>query len=55
MSNIDFLTADVAKLLLNGQVTFSQGGAADLPKISISLRDYYCKLGFFELKQIKAL
>ena len=32
MSNINFLTAVVIKLLSNVEITFSQEGATDLPK-----------------------
>ena len=32
MSNINFLTAGVIKLLSNAEITFSQEGATDLPK-----------------------
>ena len=32
MSDINFLTAGVIKLLSNAEVTFSQAGATDLPK-----------------------
>ena len=32
MSDINFLIADVIKLLTNAEVTFSQAGATDLPE-----------------------
>ena len=32
VSDINFLTAGVIKLLSNAEITFSQAGAADLPK-----------------------
>ena len=32
ISNINFLTAGVIKLLSNAEITFSQEGATDLPK-----------------------
>ena len=46
MSNINFLTAGVIKLLSNAEITFSQEGATDLPKKYLApglstLNDYF--------------
>ena len=46
MSNINFLTAGVIKLLSNAEITFSQEGATDLPKQYLvpglcTLNDYF--------------
>ena len=46
MSNINFLTTGVIKLLSNAEITFSQEGATDLPKKYLvpglcTLNDYF--------------
>ena len=48
MSNVDFLTADVTKLLSNTEITFSQRGTTDLQKTDLApglvyLADFLCK------------